>query len=286
MPGKAGNDERLPYNLMSILQLHQQRAQRVTTVPKPSPIDPQTIIREREARVANRVGERIVELESVLATVDDQTRLKVEIELRSLRLLNLQKQVGVVCIDLHKCALQLRGEVISLMRRDTTLETALNPNAYRRTKKQSLREARVTERLEKQQKLAAEKKRRERHKEFLDAIMNHAREFKDYHRNNQIKMSKMKRAIANYHQNAEKERKKDEERREKERMQKLMQEDEEGYRKLLDQKKDKRLVYLLEQTDEYVASLTGLVESHQTNESKRKKAERKAARELRVSFCF
>jgi len=40
-------------------------------------------------------------------------------------------------------------------------------------------------------------------------------------------------------------------------MTKLMQEDEEGYRKLLDQKKDRRLVYLLEQTDEYIDSLVG-----------------------------
>ncbi len=44
------------------------------------------------------------------------------------------------------------------MRRDTTLETALNPRAYRRTKKQSLREARVTEKLEKQQKMEQERK--------------------------------------------------------------------------------------------------------------------------------
>lgn len=56
---------------------------------------------------------------------------------------------------------------------------------------------------------------------------------------------------------SERERRKEEERREKERMTKLMQEDEEGYRKLLDQKKDRRLVYLLEQTDEYINSLVG-----------------------------
>lgn len=42
---------------------------------------------------------------------------------------------------------------MSALKRDTTLETALNPYAYRRTKRQSLREARVTERLEKQQKM-------------------------------------------------------------------------------------------------------------------------------------
>ena len=58
---------------------------------------------------------------------------------------------------------QLRSEILGQMRRDTTLETALNPNAYRRTKRQSLREARVTEKLEKQQKMEQERRRRQKH---------------------------------------------------------------------------------------------------------------------------
>ena len=49
------------------------------------------------------------------------------------------------------------------MRRDTTLETALNAKAYKRSKRQTLREARVTEKLEKQQKLEQEKKKRQKH---------------------------------------------------------------------------------------------------------------------------
>lgn len=52
-------------------------------------------------------------------------------------------------------------------------------------------------------------------------------------------------------------------------------EDEEGYRKLIDQKKDKRLAYLLQQTDEYVASLTQLVAEHKIETKKRKKKEKK-----------
>ena len=49
------------------------------------------------------------------------------------------------------------------MRRDTTLETALNSKAYKRSKRQSLREARITEKLEKQQKIEQERKRRQKH---------------------------------------------------------------------------------------------------------------------------
>lgn len=49
------------------------------------------------------------------------------------------------------------------MRKDTTLETALNTKAYKRNKRHSLREARVTEKLEKQQKIEQERKRRAKH---------------------------------------------------------------------------------------------------------------------------
>lgn len=62
------------------------------------------------------------------------------------------------------------------------------------------------------------------------------------------------------------------------RMMKLMEEDDVGYRNLLDEKKDKRLVFLLHQTDEYVESLTGLVKQHQATEKKRKREEKDEAR--------
>lgn len=58
---------------------------------------------------------------------------------------------------------QLRLDVVACMRRDTTLETALNSKAYKRSKRQTLREARMTEKLEKQQKIEQERKRRQKH---------------------------------------------------------------------------------------------------------------------------
>lgn len=50
-------------------------------------------------------------------------------------------------------------------------------------------------------------------------------------------------------------------------------------RQLLDEKKDKRLVFLLQQTDEYVESLTGLVKQHQATEKRRKRNERREQKE-------
>merc|ERR1719427_1315338 len=75
-----------------------------------------------------------------------------------------------------------------------------------------------------------------------------------------------------YHANAEREQKKEQERLEKERLRRLMAEDEEGYRKLIDQKKDKRLAFLLSQTDEYINQLTEMVGQHK-KETKEKQKE-------------
>ena len=65
--------------------------------------------------------------------------------------------------------------------------------------------------------------------------------------------------------------KKEQERIEKERLRRLMAEDEEGYRKLIDQKKDKRLAFLLSQTDEYINQLTDMVKQHKKDTRKKQK---------------
>uniref|UniRef100_A0A4W6FJ16 SWI/SNF related BAF chromatin remodeling complex subunit ATPase 2 n=1 Tax=Lates calcarifer TaxID=8187 RepID=A0A4W6FJ16_LATCA len=239
----------------------QQKQNRVTPIQKPQGLDPVGILQEREYRLQARIAHRIQELESLPGSLPPDLRTKATVELKALRLLNFQRQ--------------LRQDVVACMRRDTTLETALNSKAYRRSKRQTLREARMTEKLEKQQKLEQEKKRRQKHQEYLNSILQHAKDFKEYHRSVSGKIQKLTRAIANWHTNTEREQKKETERIEKERMRRLMAEDEEGYRKLIDQKKDKRLAYLLQQTDEYVANLTTLVYEHKAAQAAKEKKRRR-----------
>uniref|UniRef100_A0A8C7NQ73 SWI/SNF related BAF chromatin remodeling complex subunit ATPase 2 n=1 Tax=Oncorhynchus mykiss TaxID=8022 RepID=A0A8C7NQ73_ONCMY len=243
----------------------QQKQNRVTPIQKPQGLDPTEILQEREYRLQARIAHRIRELESLPGALPPDLRSKATVELKALRLLNFQRQ--------------LRQDVVQCMRRDTTLETALNSKAYKRSKRQTLREARMTEKLEKQQKMEQERKRRQKHQEYLNSILQHAKDFKDYHRSITAKMQKQNKAITTWHTNTEREQKKETERIEKERMRRLMAEDEEGYRKLIDQKKDKRLAYLLQQTDEYVANLTDLVYEHKAaqaaNMKKKKKKQKK-----------
>ncbi|XP_053683433.1 ATP-dependent helicase brm [Sabethes cyaneus] len=241
-----------------------QKQNRVTTVAKPVGLDPITILQERENRMAARIALRMEELNNLPATMPEDMRIQAQIELRALRVLNFQRQ--------------LRSEIVQCTRRDTTLETAVNVKAYKRTKRQGLREARATEKLEKQQKLEAERKRRQKHQEFLALVLQHGKDFKEYHRNNIAKLGRLNKAIMNYHANAEREQKKEQERIEKERMRRLMAEDEEGYRKLIDQKKDKRLAFLLSQTDEYISNLTEMVKQHKVDQKKKKDDEEERKR--------
>ena len=272
----------------SLPQMPPQKQNKVTPVAKPAGLDPVIILQERENRLSARIVHRIEELSSLPTTMAEDIRMKAQIELRALRLLNFQRQ--------------LRAEVLACTRRDTTLETAVNIKAYKRTKRQGLREARATEKLEKQQKLEAERRRRQKHQEYLTAVLQHGKELKEFHRNNQVsflmcinilkvqyiliifcdlqaKIVRLNKAVLLYHANAEREQKKEQERIEKERMRRLMAEDEEGYRKLIDQKKDKRLAFLLQQTDEYIANLTEMVKQHKT-EQRRKMREQRIKRKV------
>lgn len=243
-----------------ILQL-QQKQSRISPVQKPQGLDPVEILQEREYRLQARIAHRIQELENLPGSLPPDLRTKATVELKALRLLNFQRQ--------------LRQEVVACMRRDTTLETALNSKAYKRSKRQTLREARMTEKLEKQQKIEQERKRRQKHQEYLNSILQHAKDFKEYHRSVAGKIQKLSKAVATWHANTEREQKKETERIEKERMRRLMAEDEEGYRKLIDQKKDRRLAYLLQQTDEYVANLTNLVWEHKQAQAAKEKKKRR-----------
>jgi hypothetical protein len=58
--------------------------------------------------------------------------------------------------------------------------------------------------------------------EYLNSILQHAKDFKEYHRSVTGKIQKLTKAVATYHANTEREQKKENERIEKERMRRLM----------------------------------------------------------------
>ncbi|QSZ34995.1 hypothetical protein DSL72_007857 [Monilinia vaccinii-corymbosi] len=225
-------------------------------------------LRQRRAEIIHsRMIARLNELRSLPANIahvdarddemvpDDTLRRKALIEMKMLALFDKQKA--------------LRERVGRQMIQYDNLAMTANRSIYRRMKKQSLREARITEKLEKQQRDARENREKKKHNDYLQSILNHAREVNLAGQNQRQKMVKLGRMVVTQHQNIEKEEQKRIERTAKQRLAALKSNDEEAYLKLLDQAKDTRITHLLRQTDGFLSQLAASVKEQQ-----RKAAER------------
>ena len=58
--------------------------------------------------------------------------------------------------------------------------------------------------------------------EYLSSILQHARDFKEFHRNNMVRVSRLNKAVMSHHAMIEREQKNEQERVEKERLRRLM----------------------------------------------------------------
>ncbi|KAJ3574207.1 hypothetical protein NPX13_g4436 [Xylaria arbuscula] len=247
---------------------HGQRKHRLI-IPSifPTGIDFEQLMHEREIIVYNRMAARYAELKAMPGNIghwdttketldpDDTLKRKAIIELKSLSLYSKQRA--------------LREKIGRSMMHYDNLAMTTNRSQYRRTKKQSVREARITEKLEKQQRDAREHREKKKHIDFLQAVQHHKSEIHNTAASSRSKMSKMGRAMYAHHFNIEKEEQKRIERTAKQRLQALKANDEEAYLKLLDQAKDTRITHLLKQTDGFLHQLASSVKAQQRQAAER-----------------
>lgn len=221
--------------------------------------------RDREAReviLYNRLSARKAELEKISANIgswdtsktdtpedDGKVKLALVIEQKMLNLLPKQRL--------------LRKQISREMIHADNLAMTANRTLYRRLKKQSLREARLTEKLEKQQRDARETKEKKKHHDFIEAIRKHRHELTEASLAQRQRLQKLGRTMITTHQNIEKEEQKRVERTAKQRLQALKSNDEETYLKLLGQAKDTRISHLLKQTDGFLKQLSASVKAQQ-----------------------
>ena len=228
----------------------------------PIGIDPERIREERENIVYNRVLTRKNELAKLSANIgawdtsksdvpEDNTSLKLRalIEYKMLNLLPKQRE--------------MRQKVAKEMMLSDHLSMTANRSMYRRVKKQSLREARITEKLEKQQRDAAENNEKRKHNEYVQSIIQHADNIRTGAQQHKARVQKLGRLMMQTHAHIEKEEQKRIERTAKQRLQALKANDEETYLKLLGQAKDSRISHLLKQTDGFLKQLTASVKQQQ-----------------------
>lgn len=249
---------------------HASRQQRLL-LPDIAPrgLSPYTVLQEREKRIEHRAQEKTKMLEAsmdqdmrqplgyLLSEYYDETvktaspaKLKTIVQLRSLQL--RQKQT------------KLREEIVKNMEEANRLANSVDRTAYRKIMKQTLREAKLTEKLERQQRMDREKKEKQRHLDYLQTVCNQGRDLITWHKSHQAKMGKLGKAILQFHAHIDKEEQRRSDKRSKDRIRALRNDDEEAYLKLIDEAKDTRLTLLLRQTGTYLESLTKAVVDQQT----------------------
>ncbi|KAF2004396.1 hypothetical protein P154DRAFT_458958 [Amniculicola lignicola CBS 123094] len=248
---------------------HNRRANRpLLNSIMPLGIDVELARQERETILFNRLTSRKAEIEKLQANIgswdtskssvpedDGKVKLSLLIEQKMLNLLPKQRQMRKI----------ISREMIHA---DNLAMTA-NRTIYRRLKKQSLREARITEKLEKQQRDARETKEKKQHHDFIEAIRKHRGELTEAGMQQRHRLQKLGRTMVTTHQTIEKEEQKRIERTAKQRLQALKANDEETYLKLLGQAKDTRITHLLKQTDGFLKQLSQSVKQQQRNQHDR-----------------
>ncbi|EIW65238.1 uncharacterized protein TRAVEDRAFT_68776 [Trametes versicolor FP-101664 SS1] len=246
-------------------------------VPSVMPIglDPHQLIEERNHYIDARIDQRIRELESLPAMMGDgglenpldegekeeprsleqlihppantHGKLRALIELKSLRVLDKQRQ--------------LRASVTERLMHGSLLP--LNRTDFRRVRKPAVRDARITEQMERKQRVERERRAKQKHVEQLGIICAHGKEVIAANRDVQARILRLSKAVLSFHSHTEKEEQKRIERLAKERLKALKNDDEEAYMKLIDTAKDTRITHLLKQTDSYLDSLAQAVVEQQ-----------------------
>ncbi|KAJ8520347.1 hypothetical protein ONZ45_g2821 [Pleurotus djamor] len=248
----------------------------------PPGLDAHQIINERERFIEARIQQRIKELEVLPSTMGDgdfegvngiegfkvekendtlsasnelsliphttHGKLRALIELKSLRLIEKQRA--------------LRQSVADRLAHGSLLP--INRTDFRRTRKPTIRDARMTEQLERKQRAERERRAKHKHVEQLDIICRHGQELIQANRLAQDRVTRLGKAVLSFHVHTEKEEQKRIERISKERLKALKADDEEAYMKLIDTAKDTRITHLLRQTDGYLDSLAQAVMAQQT----------------------
>ena len=252
----------------------------------PAGLDAHQIMNERERFIEARIQQRIRELQRLPSTMGDDCldsilggvvkgdkenessfpsssnlqlspipsntahgKLRAMIELKALQVLDKQRSLRALVAERLT-----HGSLLPLNRAD-----------FRRVRKPTQRDARMTEQLERKQRVDRERRAKHKHVEQLGVICNHGREVLTANRAAQDRIIKLGRSILSYHVYTEKEEQKRIERISKERLKALKADDEEAYMKLIDTAKDTRITHLLRQTDSYLDSLAQAVMAQQSD---------------------
>ncbi|KAJ6110526.1 hypothetical protein N7486_002761 [Penicillium sp. IBT 16267x] len=264
------NNLEQPDILHQQINYHKYRIRRNRpTIPASWPygLDLQEIRARRQDALAHSMARRREELASQSASIGVWDTAKNDTPTRD-DSLKIRIYNELSALDKYAKQQRLRDTISREMFQYSQGMTA-NRSVHRRLKKPSLREARVTENLEKQQRDARETREKKKQFDQLQAILSHGSELLSNSAQNRSRSQKLGRMMVQHHQHMEREEQRRVERTAKQRLQALKANDEETYLKLLGQAKDSRITHLLNQTDKFLKELAASVRRQQRNQAER-----------------
>ncbi|KAJ5672925.1 hypothetical protein N7507_002052 [Penicillium longicatenatum] len=264
------NNLEQPDILHQQINYHKYRIRRNRpTIPASWPygLDLQEIRARRQEALAHSMARRREDLAAQSASIGVWDTAKNDTPVRD-DSLKIRIYNEISALDKYAKQQRLRDTISREMFQYSQGMTA-NRSVHRRLKKPSLREARVTENLEKQQRDARETREKKKQFDQLQAILSHGVELLNNSAQNRSRSQKLGRMMVQHHQHMEREEQRRVERTAKQRLQALKANDEETYLKLLGQAKDSRITHLLNQTDKFLKELAASVRRQQRNQAER-----------------
>eukprot|EP01132_Coremiostelium_polycephalum_P012398 gene12398-15144_t len=227
---------------------------------KPAQFDTQFLKETQEVYVKGRIMKRIETLKELVPTIEDEAaKMQTSIELKQLTLLELQRKVRGEILefsDMNGISASIGAGTKGQLHGGMLSSQSSSSSSTRKKLKSDL--------LRGRQEISIPEQEKTKQKDFLNAIMQHGREFKEYHTNKMTKIKKISKRVTNYFILQEKKEQQQKEKEERERLRALKQNDESKYLKLLEQTKNKRLRELFDQTNEFLDKISHLLQKEKT----------------------
>mmetsp|Transcript_17766 Transcript_17766/g.27468 ORF Transcript_17766/g.27468 Transcript_17766/m.27468 type:complete len:163 (+) Transcript_17766:825-1313(+) len=146
----------------------------------------------------------------------------------------------------------------------------LDREFYKRTKSyaSTKKDARALDRFENNMRNGQETRKKARHKEFLNEILQHAKEFNEFHKKRQTQTKRRAVIFKNHFESRMKKENKDRIIEDQKRKQLLRENDFDGWIELIKFEKNERLMEILNATNKYIEELGQKVQVQKTEASK------------------
>jgi ATP-dependent helicase STH1/SNF2 len=185
--------------------------------------------------------------------LDESTLNNVQTELKFLKVYHLQKKLRR---DVMSNFVTDFDKQNSVYYSDMLFQkTLLDRRFYKKPNPTTRKDQKLNDRFEQQLRNGYDLRKKDKQREFLNTLLQHQREFTEYHRSKKQQLRKRVQQAKGFHENREKKDQMDKDKKEQARINALRINDYETYVKLLNEAKNSRLSSFVNQTDMFLSEI-------------------------------